>query len=79
MSWTAQNLADLEAAIASGATSVRFGDRVVTYRSQSEMLELRSRMRIDLGLAATNQTHFAKFRKGPRPGQFPGAGRQRIS
>jgi hypothetical protein len=78
MSWTTAELTALESAISSGALEVRFADRMVTYRSMDDMLKLRSLMRRSLGLDATDRTHFAKFRKGPRPGFYPGAGRSRT-
>lgn len=44
MAWTSADLVALEAAIATGATSVKFADRQVNYRSLAEMLKLRDLM-----------------------------------
>ncbi len=78
-SWTMADLAALEDAIKSGASEVRFADRVVTYRSLDDMLKLRNVIQVALGVAGDRRTHYARFKKGPRPGYFPGTGRQRIS
>jgi hypothetical protein len=42
MAWTQQQLDAIEAAIASGELTVRFGDRTVTYRSMDELLQARA-------------------------------------
>jgi hypothetical protein len=42
MAWTQQQLEAIEAAIASGELTVRFGDRTVTYRSMDELLRARA-------------------------------------
>lgn len=47
--YTAQQLADLRAAIAEGALSVRFSDgRQITYRSLSEMQQIERDMAAEL-------------------------------
>jgi hypothetical protein len=42
VAWTQQQLDAIEAAIASGELTVRFGDRTVTYRSMDELLQARA-------------------------------------
>ena len=44
MAWTQTDLDDLDAAIALGALKVKYADKEVTYRSLSEMRELRREM-----------------------------------
>ena len=46
-------LAELEAAYATGATSVGHGDKRVTYRSLDEMEKILTRMRQALGVTST--------------------------
>lgn len=48
--WTLAQLEAIEAAIATGATKVKYEDREVTYNSTSELLKLRRIMRDALGL-----------------------------
>lgn len=48
--WTQTDLSELEKAIASGALTVRYSDKQVTYRSLAEMLQIRNAMRDALGL-----------------------------
>lgn len=45
MAWTAEQISKLEAAIATGALTVRYADRLVTYRSLDEMQRLLQDMR----------------------------------
>lgn len=52
MAFTQQQINALEAAIASGTLSVRYGDRQVTYQSLSEMRRLLRQMRAEAGAAA---------------------------
>lgn len=52
MSFTTDQLAALEAAIASGTLRVRHGDREETFQSLDAMLSLRDRIRRELGLLA---------------------------
>jgi len=42
MPWTQTQLDAIEASIASGELTVRFGDRTVTYRSMDELLQARA-------------------------------------
>lgn len=54
--WTQADLDVLEAAIASGARTVSFSDRTVTYNSLAEMLQLRALMRAEVqGTAAPDR------------------------
>lgn len=52
MSWTAEDVSRLRAAIASGQLSVRLGDRQVTYQSIDDMLKALDRMQADIAAAA---------------------------
>lgn len=56
MAWTAAQIAALEAAIATGALTVRYADRTVTYRSLDEMLRLLEDMKDEV-LARTKVRH----------------------
>lgn len=64
-SWTSDQLAALEAAIATGTTRVSYGDKDVTYRSLDEMLQLRDTMRraID-GAVQAPRRFFGTYRSG---------------
>ncbi len=66
MAYTQQQLDALEAAIAEGALTVRYQDKLVTYRSLSEMMQIRSMMRDELGLTANNSGGivYPSFSKG---------------
>lgn len=50
MAYTITQLAALEQAIASGARSVSYDGKSVTYNSLSEMRKIRDEMRLELGL-----------------------------
>lgn len=54
MAFTADQLATLEAAIASGELRVQYSDRSVQYRSLADMIAIRNTMRDDLGLNGVN-------------------------
>ena len=77
-SYTIEDYYALESAIKSGVLEVRFSDRVMTYRSQNEMLALLEIMARKLELSSAPRTHFVETRKGPRPGFYPGAGRNKT-
>lgn len=67
MAWTVTDLTILEAAIAQGATKVKYADKEVEYRSLNEMFQLREQMKKELGLSGDNQNpgrRFAQFSKG---------------
>lgn len=54
MSYSADDLAALETAIATGARSVQFADgRRVDYRTLDEMLKIKGQMEASLGLTTT--------------------------
>ena len=55
-SWTLADVEAIERAIASGALTVKYQDRVVTYRSQKELLALLDLMRRELGLVPSGLT-----------------------
>ncbi len=67
MPWTPQQLDAIEAAIASGELTVRFGDRTVTYRSMQELLQARAVIKEALDAEAgttTDRFSFAQTSKG---------------
>jgi hypothetical protein len=67
VAWTQQQLDAIEAAIASGELTVRFGDRTVTYRSMEELLQARAVIKDALAAesgAATDRFSFAQTSKG---------------
>ncbi len=47
--WTAADLAAIEAAIASGATKVKYADREVTYGSIADLFKIRAAIKAALG------------------------------
>lgn len=55
MAFTQEDLATLNEAISTGAQTVRYGDRTVTYHSMKEMLLLRNTMKAEIE-AATGVT-----------------------
>ena len=48
--WTTEDLAAIESAIAKGVKTVKYTDREVTYRSLDEMLKIRDLIRNCLGI-----------------------------
>lgn len=67
MPWTQQQLDAIEAAIASGELTVRFGDRTVTYRSVDELLQARAVIKESLATESgtvTDRFSFAQTSKG---------------
>lgn len=52
MAFTQEQLDTLEAAIASGTLTVKYGDKQITYQSLEHMMNLRSIMRKELGLTS---------------------------
>lgn len=50
MAYTQQQYDKLKAAIATGATSVYYGDKRVDYRNLNEMKQILSDMEIELGI-----------------------------
>ena len=67
MAWTQSQLDAIEAAIASGELTVRFGDRTVTYRSMDELLQARAVIKESIDASAGNATDriaFAQTSKG---------------
>lgn len=51
MGWTANDIANLKAAIASGHQTVRYGERQVTYQSTNAMLLALRQMEAELAQA----------------------------
>lgn len=69
MAWTLQQYEALQAAIADGALTVKYADKVVTYRSLDEMFRILNMMGSQLGLtAATPRRTYASFSKGHNAG-----------
>lgn len=64
MAWTQTDLQTLEAAIASGARIVRYGDKEVTYQTLDQMRALRREMQAELGLSSGGRKYFARHSKG---------------
>ena len=64
MAWTQVDVDKLKAAIAQGATKVKFADREVTYRSLDEMRETLRLLQADVDAAA------GKVRRRPRQVRF---------
>ncbi len=67
MPWTQTQLDAIEASIASGELTVRFGDRTVTYRSMDELLQARAVIKESLAAeagTATDRFSFAQTSKG---------------
>ena len=67
MAWTQTQLDAVEAAIASGELTVRFGDRTVTYRSMDELLKARAVIQEALDAESgttTDRFSFAQTSKG---------------
>lgn len=64
MSFTLEQLEAVERAIATGVTSVMYDGERVEYRSLSELIELRSRMRQELGLSTGFGRRYAVFNPG---------------
>lgn len=65
MPYTQTDLDGLDAAIKTGALTIEYADKKVTYRSMSEMLQVRAAMLADLGLTQVDSGRvFASFDKG---------------
>lgn len=65
MSFTHEQLATLEEAIAQGATSVKYQDKEVHYQSLNDMLMLRDLMRRALNISNKESTRlYSRFDKG---------------
>jgi hypothetical protein len=64
MAWTQADLDSLEAAIASGANEVRYGDKSVRYQTLEQMLIARRLIRQELGLDVPPKKFYSKYSKG---------------
>ena len=62
--WTAEDLAAIEEAIASGILRVEYNDRDVTYRSVKELKEARVLIRRSLGLTNRGNRILCESKKG---------------
>lgn len=61
MAFTTENLAAIDAAIASGELTIRGADgRTVTYRSMDELLRARALMVADLATASASQRTYPR-------------------
>lgn len=68
MAFTQSDLDTLEAAIATGTRSVRYGDKQVDYKTLDEMLRARNIMRAELGLISpASKKFYSNFNKGIDP------------
>lgn len=78
MAWTTQQYTDLQNAIATGATKVRYSDKEVTYRSLEEMRSLLAEMAAELGIVTTSGAgrRVANFTSSlyPQTNNEPGGG-----
>ena len=63
-SWTLEQLHALEKALAEGVLTVKYSDKLITYRSLDEMLRLREAMRLALGLTEKSVRLLARHSKG---------------
>ncbi len=65
MAFTVEQLQAVEEALASGALTVKYADRSVTYRSQADLIALRDLIARSLGLIEPdNGRRLAGFSKG---------------
>jgi hypothetical protein len=64
MTWKQQDLDNLNEAIASGAMSVAYEGKSVTYRSVDEMLRIRAMIEKELGLGGTSRTILPQHSRG---------------
>ena len=65
MAWTSTDLSTIETAIASGTLRVQFADRMVEYRSISELLKARDAMKTSLETtASTSRTSYVEHSRG---------------
>lgn len=76
-SWTQDDITALEKAIAQGAVRVQFEDRMVEYRSLTEMKQTLAMIR-DAVTGRKSKTHTSTYKSGPRPGFYPGPGKHRT-
>lgn len=63
-SWTLSDLHAIEKAIATGALTVRYSDKTVTYRSIDELLKARNVIAQALGLSGQTKRVFMEHSKG---------------
>ncbi len=64
MAFTQSDLDAIEAAIASGATSVQFSDRLVVYRSISDLLKARATVIAELNVSTRPRHSLGYGNKG---------------
>lgn len=64
MAWTSNDLATLEAAIAQGVRTVRYGDKEVTYQTLDQMRRLRQEMIAEINGSKGFKKYFHKHNKG---------------
>ena len=65
MAWTTEDLATLEAVIASGARIVRYGDKEITYQTLDQMRALRREMQVELGISTGfGKKYYSNHSKG---------------
>ena len=66
MAFSQTQLDSLEAAIAQGALTVKMNDRLITYHSFDQMMQLRDQMQAELGVtpASTTRSRFVTVATG---------------
>ena len=67
MAWTQEHLDALNAAIATGAREVWYGDKRVAYRDMNEMLTIKDMIIRELGLAPKKRRSCPTCKKGLDP------------
>lgn len=67
MAWTQEHLDALNAAIATGAREVWYGDKRVAYRDMNEMLTIKDMIIRELGLAPKKIRSYPTYKKGLDP------------
>jgi hypothetical protein len=67
MPWTLADLEALDEALMSGAQSVQYESKSVSYRSIDDMLRVRTIMRIELGLTSNQRTALVAHQRGYGP------------
>ena len=67
MAYTQDQLTAITDAIALGATTVKYGDKEVTYRSLSDMLRLVDVMKTELGIKQNTRRKYTSFSRGFEP------------
>lgn len=62
MAWTEDDLTRVKETIASGALTVRYADRTVTYRSLEELRSIEREIRAEIQGATPQRRRFVEYR-----------------